>query len=73
MYTLKEVFNFISDEAYKKDLVENSGVSNDRLTRLMDPKNGGRVADLIDVLEVYGFKLSATRDGLVMPIKAMEK
>lgn len=68
-HTIKELLNLVSDSAYKKDIVEKSGVSNDKLTRLLDPANGGRVSDLAEVLESFGCKLCASHNGKVVPIK----
>jgi hypothetical protein len=69
-YSIKELFDLISDCAYKKDLVEKSGVSNDKMTRLLDPNNKGRVSDLIDVLDSFGCQLCASRDGKIYPIES---
>ena len=67
--TVKELFDLISEQAYKKDIVNKSKVSNDRMTRLLDPLNGGKVADLAAVLKSYGWELTASKDGKVIPIK----
>lgn len=48
---------------FKKDIVEVSGVSNDRLSRVVDMNNGGKVVDLIAVLNSLGYELAAAKDG----------
>lgn len=63
----------VSNEAYKKDLVEKSGVSNDKMTRLLDPNNGGRLSDLIEVLNSFGADLCVAHNGEVLPIKLGSK
>ena len=72
-HSIKEVFNLVSNDAYKKVLVEKSGVSNDKMTRLLDPNNGGRVKDLIDVLNSFGCDLCVSHSGQVIPIKLEDK
>ena len=68
-YSVKEIFDIISDGAYKKDMVEITGVSNDKLTRLLDPNNGGKLFDLIQALNSFGCGLNVTHGGEVMPVK----
>ena len=68
-HSIKEVFEMISDNAFKKTLVEKSGVSNDKMTRLLDPNNGGKVTDLIDVLKSFNCTLCVSHDGKVIPVK----
>lgn len=52
-----------NDKPFKKDIVDISGVSNDRLSRVVDMSNGGKVVDLIAVLNSLGYELAATKKG----------
>ncbi len=68
-FTVKQIFEMISGGDLKKDLIEKSGVSYDRITRLLDENNGGKLVDLIQVLESFGCELTVTHDGNVLPVK----
>ena len=67
--TIRDAVRNMTVEAghpFKKDVVKHTGVSNDRLTRTLDVNNGGTVADLVKVLNSYGYDLAAARDGGVV-------
>ena len=68
-HTVKELLDIITDKAYKKTLVEKSGVSNDKMTRLSDERNGGRLVDLIEVLNAFDCQLQVSHNGNVYPVK----
>lgn len=71
--TVSDLINEISNGALKKNIVSQTGVTNDRLTRTMDDRNGGTLKDLVIILNSYGYKLCASGDGGVIPINFKAK